>query len=125
MWPFDHPFSAYTWPGPFGWFARECPGNIVAGFAQGAIAAVVAMLLWPPTRHAIHRFVDEKLKPVHEHFARQSEHNKWMAEHLARVHLAATGKHAADHPEHGPLTHPEPTPPRSHHKKQAVGGDAA
>lgn len=38
MWPFDHSFSTYTWPGLFGWVARNTPGNLVASaiaFAAG------------------------------------------------------------------------------------------
>ena len=103
-WPFDHTFATYGWPGPFGWVAHNCPGNLVAGFLQVALAALIASLLWPPTRHAIHRFVDRKLAPIHAHLQRAAAHNRWTADLHARMAHQA-GVEVPDHPEHGTWDH--------------------
>lgn len=34
MWPFDHTFATYHWPGVFGWYARGLNYNLIAGFLQ-------------------------------------------------------------------------------------------
>jgi hypothetical protein len=108
LWPWT--VHTYTWPGPFGWVARETPGNLAAGFIQTAIAAVIASLVWPPSRKAIHRFIDRKLAPLHakaDKAAGEAEklaaHSKWMATHLARD-MASRGVRVDAHPEHGDLT---------------------
>lgn len=36
-WPFAHTFATHRWPGPFGWVATNCPGNMAAGFLQVGI----------------------------------------------------------------------------------------
>jgi hypothetical protein len=100
LWPWH--VHAYQWPGPFGWVARATPGNLVAGILQTIIYAAIAALIWPSARKAIHRFIDRKLAPFHEHFRKQAAHSKWMAVHLARS-LDAQGIKVDRHPEHGDL----------------------
>lgn len=102
LWPWT--VHTYRWVGPFGWLARSTPGNLAAGFIQTAIAAVIASLVWPPSRKAIHRFVDRKLAPLHDRAKKAAAHEKWMAQVAADMHLKVTGNHAAPHPEHGRLT---------------------
>ncbi len=116
MWPFDHVFATYRWWGPLGYYARNF-GNIAAGFAQVAIAALLASVFWPPARRAIHRFVDTKLAPIHAHL-------RWHAELAAIQHKAITGQEPPPHPVHGVLptaSSPVSQPPvRSHHKKPSA-----
>ncbi len=44
--------------------SRVAP-NLLAGLIQWAIIFLVAVLIWPPWRRRIHRFVDAKLAPLH------------------------------------------------------------
>ena len=107
-WPWT--VHTYRWWGPIGWVCRETPGNLAAGFIQTAIAACVAVLIWPPARKAIHRFIDRKLAPLHAkadkaavEAEKMAAHNHWMAQHLARQ-MTAQGLKVDPHPEHGDMT---------------------
>ena len=68
-----------------------------------ATVLLIAVLLWPPTRRRMHRMVDEKLAPIHEHLViirRQHEeaqaHREKTVQALARFHehLGITDKKA-------------------------------
>lgn len=72
--------------------------NIVAAVLTVLVMTPVGVLLWPPTRRRLHRFIDSKLAPIHEHLARQREHNAWMAAHLASLYEHHTGEPPAPHP---------------------------
>jgi len=104
MWPFDHTFGTYGWPGPFGWVAHNCPGNVVAGFIQVALAGLAAALIWPPTRKAIIRFAkrteERVIHPITSHIKAQTEHAAWMAKQTAALAEAA-GLKVTDHPHFG------------------------
>ncbi len=78
--------NAYAWPWPLGYFAQSVWPNIIAS------------VLWagPP-------FVAGTVYGKHR-AAKKDAHDRWTAETLAKVHLAATGNPPADHPEHGALT---------------------
>ena len=43
--------------------------NLTAWYVQGPVTAIVAMVLWPVTRRAIHRFADEKATALREHIS--------------------------------------------------------
>lgn len=79
--------------------ARISP-NIVATIIQIAIATPAAVLLWPPTRRRIHRFVTTHTAPLHAHFDRLHEQReRHHAEQMAK--LDAIHKHVR-------VTHPLP-----------------
>lgn len=92
--------DAAHWWGPAGWFYRNCPGNLVAGFVQVGLAALAASLLWPPLRRRIHSFADTKLAVLHAHVHRSAEHNAWAAKEIARLAEAA-GHQVMTHPHFG------------------------
>ena len=125
MWPFDHSFVTYGWPGPFGWVARNCPGNVVAGFIQVALGAAFAALIYPPTRRALMRFgkrLEERIvHPIHAHIKAQTEHNAWQANEMAK--LAEKSKlRVADHPHFG--SHDDlSTKTAAEHAKAHLGDD--
>ena len=50
--------------------------NLVASIVQWAVIFLVAVLIWPPTRRRMHRFVDRKLAPVHAHLKAAAEDRK-------------------------------------------------
>src|SRR5208283_2709250 len=59
--------------------------NLVAAIVQAAVVFTFAVLLWPPWRRRLHRFVDRKLAPLHRGVdglhARHDTHH----EHLDRI----------------------------------------
>ena len=66
--------------------------NLLASIVQWAVIFCAAVLLWPPWRRRLHRFVDRKVAPLHSKLnglhashkqlhARHDEH----AEHLVRL----------------------------------------
>ena len=59
--------------------SRVAP-NILASLIQYAVILIAAALIWPPTRRRLHRFVDAKLAPVHEHLAVLRQHHEDSAE---------------------------------------------
>jgi len=65
MWPFDHVFHTYTWPGPFGWVARETPGNLAA-------SAIAFTAGWMLKGRQVFRDLHSKL---------DSHHSEQMAAH--------------------------------------------
>lgn len=74
--------------------SRVAP-NILASVIQAAVLFPVAVLIWPPTRRRIHRFMDSKLKALEAH---QAEHNTWVHQTLHRMHVEVTGEAPAAHP---------------------------
>jgi hypothetical protein len=56
--------------------------NIVAAIIQWAIIFVVGVLVWPPTRRRLHRFMDRKLERVH---AELDAHRNMHDAHAARL----------------------------------------
>jgi hypothetical protein len=101
-WPFDHVFQTYTWPGPFGWIAHNCPGNVVAGFIQVSLGFLAGY-----GAHKLGAFEHLKFwatKEIRLDRAAAVEHEKWVAQTLATLHKHATGASPADHPHHGKLT---------------------
>lgn len=60
------------------WYSRLSPDfypldssrvgpNLLASILQWIILLVIGVLLWPPTRQRIHRFVDRKTATIHDH----------------------------------------------------------
>jgi len=76
--------------------------NLIASVITWAVLLVVGVLLWPPTRRALHRALDAKLAVLHGHHrataARQDQHNEWMARQVAHLHEAITGERPEPHP---------------------------
>lgn len=72
--------------------------NLVASVIQATVIAIVAFLVWPPFRRRLHRLIDRKLSPLHDHLAKIHAHNEWHARLLARQHRQITGEDAPDHP---------------------------
>jgi fumarate reductase subunit D len=72
--------------------------NFVASVASVAQAAVVfpfLVLLWPPARRRLHRFMDRKLAPIHEHLERGRTHDEWA---FHAIHAMHHGEPLPDHP---------------------------
>jgi hypothetical protein len=65
--------------------------NILAEVVTVLVMTPIGVLLWPPTRRRIHRFMDRKLGVLHEH-------NEWAAREIAAMRLHVTGEHSAPHP---------------------------
>ena len=96
--------------------ASRVSPNILATAVQVIIATPVAVLLWPPTRRRIHRFVIRHTAPLHEQFERMHEqrerhHKATLAAHReTQRHL----KHIIDsHPSIPPLPSARPTTRRT------------
>ena len=101
--------------------------NILASLIQWAVLFLAAVLIWPPTRRRLHRFVDRKLEPVHAHLthlrhhheasAKRQEHiirqNAHIIEHSPMANTTHDGVDLTAHPLTGDkLTQtPEPSPP--------------
>jgi cyanate permease len=69
--------------------------NLIASMIVWAILFVLAVLLWPPTRRRMHRFIDAKIAPLH---ARHDEHVK----HLERLGRSLAALHEKlDKPQDG------------------------
>ncbi len=81
--------------------------NLTAAIVQWATILIVAALLWPPARRAIHRFADRKLAQAH---ARQNEHHQWVARTLHRIHVEQTGEPPEPHPHFDTTPDEEPRP---------------
>jgi hypothetical protein len=92
MWPFDHVFMTYTWPGPFGWLARNCPGNIVADVLFGTFGYLLAL------RKQFRRIHDT----LHEHHSQQMAAHETTRADLHRpgivIHHPQTPKENIEHP---------------------------
>ena len=73
--------DAAHWYGPLGWLYRNTPGNLAASAIAFSAGLVAGRRPW------------KRLKA----------HNRWMAEHMARIHMAATGAAPDPHPQHGHL----------------------
>jgi hypothetical protein len=91
---FTHWFQYFYVPGHGPWYGGAVWGNLFVV----PIAVLLGSLLWPPTRRRLHRFVDRKLAPMHEHIKRAEQHNEWMARHLAVQHKKITGRDVDPHP---------------------------
>ena len=74
--------DAAHWIGPFGWLYRNTPGNLAASGICFTLAIAKARSVW----------------------IKHKAHEKWVAQHIASIHLSTTGEPASDHPEHGALT---------------------
>jgi hypothetical protein len=68
--------------------------NLIASLIQWAVLFIVAVLVWPPTRHRI----EAEVRRVHAKLDRQAEHNEWVAGRLAKMHKHVTGEDAPPHP---------------------------
>jgi hypothetical protein len=97
--------------------ARVAP-NLVASLIQWAFILLVAAFIWPPTRHAIHRFVDNKLAPVHAHLNVIREHHEEAAQERAEIHKKLDQLHA--HLGIGEYAKPKPKPKPAPAKKAAA-----
>jgi hypothetical protein len=74
-------FAADAWPPD-----RSFVGpNLVASFVLVTLAGIVGVLIWPPTRRRMHRFVDKKLAPVHEHLTAMRESHDELHRKLDHV----------------------------------------
>jgi hypothetical protein len=91
---FRHRLGVDFWPLD----ASRVGPNLIASALTWAFLLVAAVLLYPPTRRRLHRFIDQKLAPIHSHLHAQREHNEWVARHVARIHEAQTGSPADPHP---------------------------
>jgi hypothetical protein len=63
--------------------------NILASILIVELVTPFAVLLWPPTRRRLHRFIDRKIAPLHEkldHHAKIHSEIKASLEELHRKH---------------------------------------
>jgi len=79
---FHSRLSADFWPIDS---SRVAP-NILAGIIQWAVILVIAVLLWPPWRRRLHRFVDRKLAPIHASHIELHRKIDELAESHAAIH---------------------------------------
>lgn len=79
MWPFDHSFATYTWPGLFGWVAHNCPGNMVAGFLQVGIGIMIGYGL--KKTGVIERAKQWAMRDLHAHLAELHDKVDTVMEH--------------------------------------------
>jgi hypothetical protein len=87
--------------------SRVAP-NLVASFILFSLGTIAGAVLWPPTRHAIHRFADRKLAPVHEHLAVIRAHHEEAA--ARQKHIIRQNEHIITHTKGIPDLPPlEPT----------------
>lgn len=97
MWPFDHTFFTYGWPGPFGYYARALSDNVEAGFVQVTLAFMLGyqakrMGVQDRVKHwltrDIHSCVDElqaKVEVVHAKMDHVIEHHPDIPEFKKQV----------------------------------------
>lgn len=74
--------------------------NLLASGIQWVVVFLVAVLLWPPTRRRIHRFVDRKADGIKDHLdVRHDELREWSEAEHARLHkkLDAIERHHMAH----------------------------
>ena len=107
---FHHRLSADFYPLD----ASRVAPNILASLIQWALVFLAAVLIWPPTRRRLHRFVDRKLDPVHAHLTHIRHHHehanrqreqldaKLERNFVAAQHIA---RHHPDIPDIGPDGH--------------------
>lgn len=86
--------------------ASRIAPNILATLIQIAAVTPVAVLLWPPTRRRIHRFIEKHTAPIHAKIdAVKKLHEQHHTDHLAA--LAETQKRLdhiiKHHPDIPPL----------------------
>ena len=86
-------------------FGNGIGTNLGASLIWSAVAGLVGLILWPPTRRWLGRRV---LAPFHDHFRRVHDHNEWMARHVAELYRHQTGREPDAHP-HFDLTRKENT----------------
>ena len=72
--------------------------NLVAAVIQAVIVGFFTVILYPPWRRAVHRFVDQKLSGIHDKLNEARDHREWEARHLAELYESRMGKPAAPHP---------------------------
>jgi membrane protein YdbS with pleckstrin-like domain len=71
FWPLDRSFV-----GP----------NIVASIITWACVLIAGVLIWPPTRRRMHRFMDRKLDSIHEKLDTHKELHDANADSLSALH---------------------------------------
>lgn len=93
--------GSFLEPNPWAWaFGNGIGTNIGASIIWVILAGIAVTLLWPPLRRRIHRFLDRKLAPLHEHLAVIRAH----AEHQTRIAEDHYEKAFGDpHPDAGKL----------------------
>lgn len=69
--------------------------NLIASLVQWALVFVAAILIWPPWRRRLHRFVDAKIAPLHERLARLHADHRALHDKADRLHA----RHV-EHTEH-------------------------
>lgn len=82
--------------------SRVAP-NILASLIQWAALFLAAVLIWPPTRRRLHRFVDRKLAPVHAHLTHLRHHHEASA--ARQEHLIRQNAHIIEHSTMSNVTH--------------------
>ena len=79
--------------------------NLLASFIIASLGLVLGALVWPPTRRRLHRFMDRKLDPIHEHLTVLRQHHEAAAAHREEM----TRQIARIHEHLGIATEDEPT----------------
>ena len=67
--------------------------NIIASAIIMSVAGIVAILIWPPTRRRLHRFVDRKLEPVHAHLTAIRAHHVAHESALQEIQASMVALH--------------------------------
>lgn len=92
-----HYFYAPT-NGP--WYAGNVWGNVFVVFVAFPLGYVWSKTKFWPLRPMQKGFksVEEHFVRIHQHHAKQNEHNEWMAKHTAEMYEKHMGKEAEQHP---------------------------
>lgn len=78
--------NTYAWWGPLGYFFRDLAANVVAGFVQVGIAALIASVLIPATRCWWIKHLERLRCWVHVPLLEQAEKHHKLAMEQARQH---------------------------------------
>lgn len=80
--------NTYAWPAPIGYFFRELVANVLAGFVQVGIAALIATILIPATRRWWIKHLERLRHWLHSPLLEQAEKHHKAAMELAKKHHA-------------------------------------
>lgn len=88
-----HLWFTYGWPSDL--------GNGPEAIQQTVIYALIAVIVWPPARRAVHRFADRKLDSVKAHVAAEHAraHEADLELHRKLDHIIRHSPHIPDLPE--------------------------
>lgn len=81
-----HRVAADFWPPD----ASRIGPNLIASLIQAAVVLVLVVLLWPPARRAIHRYIVSHTAALHDHLdvlhAQRERHHAEQMKKLDAIH---------------------------------------